>query len=202
MNSAELKRAKREVRRAILAARDAIDPAARAAGSQAIADRLLALPEVEAAGAVMTFWSFGTEVDTAPMIERLLARDVVVALPRIRHPDLEPRTWRPGEPVTETSFGAREPAGGRVLPPQELDVIVVPAVAFDRAGRRVGYGGGFYDRFLPATRPDALRVGVAFALQVVDEPLPQGHFDLRVDALVTQAETVRCPSGSPLAPPT
>lgn len=199
MNSAELKRAKRDVRREVLAARDALDPAVRAARSDAIADRLLGLPELEAAATVMTFWSFGTELATAPMIERLVARGAVVALPRIRRPDLEPRTWRPGEPLTETSFGAWEPAGGRILRPDELDVVVVPAVAFDRAGRRVGYGGGFYDRFLAATRPDALRVGVGFSLQVLDGPLPQGHFDLRVDALVTEAETLRC-EGEALPP--
>lgn len=191
MNSAALKRAKRDVRREVLAARDALDPSLRAAWSVAITDRLLSLPELEASAAVMTFWSFGSEVDTMPMIERLVARGVTVALPRIRHPDLEPRTWRPGEPMTHTSFGAREPAGGRTLRPDEPDVVVVPAVAFDRRGHRVGYGGGFYDRFLPGTRPDAIRVGAAFSAQLVEHDLPQGAFDLGVDAVVTERETVR-----------
>jgi len=200
VNSAELKRAKREVRREVLAARDALEPSERAARSKMITDRLLALPELEAGGPVMTFWSFGSEVDTMAMIERLAARGITVALPRIQHPDMEPRTWRPGEPLTETSFGAREPAGGRVLRPGELDVVVVPAVAFDRAGHRVGYGGGFYDRFLPATRPDAFRVGVGFSLQLMDHDLPQGSFDLGVDAVVTERETMRRVPGGDARP--
>ena len=94
--------------------------------------------------------------------------------------------------MTETTFGAREPAAGEMVHPAEIDVVATPAVAFDRAGRRVGYGGGFYDRFFPRTRADALRVGVGFGVQLLDEPLPGGAFDLRVDVVVTESETVRC----------
>ena len=90
-----------------------------------------------------------------------------------------------------TSFGAGEPVDGEVIDPSEIDVVVTPAVAFDRSGRRVGYGGGFYDRFLPKTRPDSTRVGIGFDVQLVDDDLPNGHFDLRVDAVVTDAEVVR-----------
>ena len=106
--------------------------------------------------------------------------------------DLEARVYRPGDPTTATPFGAREPADGRRLDPAQLDVIVTPAVAFDRTGRRVGYGGGYYDRFLPRTRPDALRVGIGSSVQLLDEDLPAGAFDLRVNAIVTPDETVRC----------
>ena len=70
--------------------------------------------------------------------------------------------------------------------------MATPAVAFDRQGRRVGYGGGFYDRFFPRTRPDAFRVGIGFGVQLVDGELPGGSFDLRVDVVVTESETVRC----------
>jgi 5-formyltetrahydrofolate cyclo-ligase len=65
-------------------------------------------------------------------------------------------------------------------------------VAFDRSGRRVGYGGGFYDRFFPRTRPDAFRAGIGFGAQIVDGELPGGDFDQRLDAVVTESETVRC----------
>ncbi len=116
-----------------------------------------------------------------------------MALPRIVDGDLEARTWRPGEPTTATSFGALEPAEGDLVDPADVDVIVTPAVAFDRAGRRVGYGGGYYDRFFPRARADAFRVGAVFAVQLVVDDLPSGHFDLRVHAVVTESETVRCP---------
>ena len=64
-------------------------------------------------------------------------------------------------------------------------------MAFDRSGRRVGYGGGFYDRFFPRTRPDTKRIGIGFDLQVLDEDLPGGPFDLGIDGVVTGSGVVR-----------
>ncbi len=190
MNSAELKRAKRAVRAEVLARRDALDPVERAEMGERIVTRLLDLPELRAARAVMVFWSFGSEVPMDPLIARLVEAGVTVALPRIADGHLEPRTWRPGEPVTETHFGAHEPEAGRALDPAELDVVATPGVAFDRAGGRIGYGGGFYDRVLPLT--PALRVAVAFGVQLVDAPVPAAAFDHPVDAIVTETETIRC----------
>jgi 5-formyltetrahydrofolate cyclo-ligase len=190
VNSAELKRAKKRVRAAVLARRDAIDPTERARLGADIVDRFLGLPRVRTAHAVMAFWSFGSEVPMDPLIARLIAAGVTVALPRIVEGELEARAWRPGEAVTETHFGAKEPEGGQVIDPARLDVVAVPGVAFDREGRRIGYGGGFYDRFLPRT--DAVRAAVAFGVQIVDEPLPAGSFDEPVHTIVTESDTFRC----------
>ena len=192
MNSTELKRAKRRVRREVLAVRDAVPPERREQVAERVADRFIELPEVVGARTVMAFWSFGSELPTMPLIERLLGAGVRLALPRIDDGELHARTWAAGEPMTETTFGAREPAAGEPVDPVEIDVVATPAVAFDRMGRRVGYGGGFYDRFFPRTRDDALRAGVGFGLQLMDEALPGGPFDLRVDVVVTESETVRC----------
>ena len=192
MRSQDLKRAKRDLRRRVIAARDAQTSAEREAGSLSVAERVLTLPEVVRARTILAFSSFGSELSTAPLIEALDSRGVTVALPVIVEGALEARTYRPGEPTTVTHFGAREPAGGRRLDPQEIDVVITPGVAFDRAGRRVGYGGGFYDRFLPLTRPDAVRVGVCFPVQLLEDDLPAGAFDLPVDVIVTPAEVVRC----------
>lgn len=196
MNSAELKRAKRDVRRSVLARRDAMPPAERTSQAQAVTDHFLALPEVTRAKTVLAFWSFGSELSTSPLIAGLHDRGAVVALPRIVGGDLEARSYRPGDAVTQTTFGAFEPAAGMALDPSQIDVIAVPAVAFDREGRRVGYGGGFYDRFLPQTRRDATRVGIAYGLQLLAPglALPSGNFDLRVDLVITGSETLRCRS--------
>jgi 5-formyltetrahydrofolate cyclo-ligase len=191
VNSAELKRAKKRVRAEVLARRDAIDPEERARLGADIVRRFVALPQVREAHAMMVFWSFGSEVPMGPLIARLVDAGVTVALPRIVDGELEARSWRPGESVTETHFGAKEPAGGAVIAPERLDVVAVPGVAFDRQGRRVGYGGGFYDRFLPRTRSDALRAAVAFGVQIVDEPLPSASFDEPVHAIVTESGTLR-----------
>ena len=195
MNSGELKRAKKHIRREVLAQRDALGPQERDRLGALVIERALGLPEVVSARTVMAFWTFGSELPTMPLIEALVAGGVRVALPCIADGDLEARTWRPGDPTTTTSFGAQEPAGGVVLDPNDVDVVITPAVAFDRAGRRVGYGGGFYDRFFPRS-PRAFRLGAAFEVQLVDGDLPAGHFDLRVHAVVTESETVRCESGS------
>jgi 5-formyltetrahydrofolate cyclo-ligase len=192
VTSAALKRAKARVRRRVLALRDAIPPEERARLGARVIDRFLELPELDGAGTVMAFWSFGSEVPTQPLIEALHGGGKRVALPRIAAGDVWPVVFEPGDRVLETSFGAREPAGTLRLAPEDVDVVAVPAVAFDRTGRRVGYGGGFYDRFLARTRSDALRAGIGFGAQVVDEELPAGAFDLRVDVVVTESETLRC----------
>jgi 5-formyltetrahydrofolate cyclo-ligase len=192
VTSGDLKRAKRDVRRRVLAARDALPQPVRDAASSAVATRVLALPEVRRARTVMAFSSFGSELSMDPLVDGLTDAGVTVGLPRIVDGELEVRSFRPGDPMTLTSFGAREPAEGAPIDPLDLDVVVTPAVAFDRQGRRIGYGGGFYDRFFRRTRPDAVRIGVAASLQVLDEELPAGGFDLRVHLIVTPDETIRC----------
>ncbi|MEO8423293.1 MAG: 5-formyltetrahydrofolate cyclo-ligase [Actinomycetota bacterium] len=190
--SADLKRAKRAVRHRVLAARDALPASERERASALIAERVLSLPELERASTVMAFWSFGSEVDTALLIEALHIRDVRIALPRIVDEDLEPRGFIPGiTPVTVTPFGAYEPEGPEAIDPSAIDVVLTPGVAFDPSGRRVGYGGGFYDRFFPRTRPDATRLGIAFDVQLIDEDLPGGHFDLGLHGVVTESGVVR-----------
>jgi 5-formyltetrahydrofolate cyclo-ligase len=189
MSSGALKRAKRGIRRAVLAEREAMAPDVRAAWGKRIAGRFVTLPEVRSAEAVMVFSSFGSEVSTGPIIERLHDLGVAVALPRIEGAELVAVPYAPGDPVRPTSFGAIEPTRPDGVDAASLDVVGVPGVAFDRRGCRIGYGGGYYDRFLRGVR--AFTVGIAFALQVVDEDLPTGTFDLPVRAIVTEEETIR-----------
>jgi len=186
-----LKRAKRALRRAVLAERDALSPEERATGSEAIAARFLELPEVADARTVMGFWSFGSEVDTAPLIAGLRSRGTTVALPRMEGSEVVPVVATPGAAMTETSFGAMEPSEGRVLEVVELDLVVVPGVAFDRSCGRAGYGGGFYDRLLGMRRDGAAAIAIAFSIQIVDL-VPTGAIDRRIDGVVTELEVIRC----------
>lgn len=193
MRSQDLKKAKRDVRRAVLDARDALSAADRDAQAAAVTDRLLALPELAGAQTVMAFSSFGSELPTTQLIEALDAAGVKVVLPVIVDGEIEAHAFRPGDPTTVTHFGAREPAARHeAVSPTAIDAVVVPAVAFDRSGRRVGYGGGFYDRFLPRTRVDTPRIGIGLSVQLADDDLPAGDFDLRVDVVVVPNEVVRC----------
>jgi 5-formyltetrahydrofolate cyclo-ligase len=191
MSSHHLKRRKKALRALVKARREALTLPERTEKSAAITERLLALSEVEAARTVMLFWSFGSEVATAPMVERLSAVGKELVLPRIEGGDIVAAAYRPGDPVHEAWFGAKEPLGTEVVAPSEIDVVVTPGLVFDRSGHRVGYGGGFYDRFLRRVRPDAFKVAVAFGLQVVDE-VPHRGGDVPVDAIATEGETIRC----------
>lgn len=194
--SHRLKRAKRALRREISARRDALGPEERRGKSLAIAEHLLALPEVRRARLAMVFWSFGSEVDTGPILDRLASEGVRLALPRIERTDIVPVPYRRGDALLEAGFGAKEPAAAGVSIARDVDVVVTPGVAFDRRGRRVGYGRGFYDRFLRSIGPEPFRVAIGFALQVVDE-VPHGPFDEPVDAIVTEAGVIRVRSTGP-----
>lgn len=187
-----LKQRKRAIRRAVLEQRDRLSSADRAERSLRIVERTISLPEIRDAGTVMGFWSFGSEVETAPLLHRLHDEGKRVVLPRIEGTDVVAVVYATGDEVMETSFGAMEPTGTLVAEPEEVDVVIVPGVAFDREGDRVGYGGGFYDRFLPRTREGVAAIAVAFALQVIEGPLPRGAFDHRVDAIVTEDDVIRC----------
>jgi 5-formyltetrahydrofolate cyclo-ligase len=192
--SHRLKKLKRAVRRDVLERRNALSVEERSSKSARIVERAMSLPEVRNASTPMAFWSFGSEVETAPLIERLHAAGKRVVLPRIEAGDLVAVVHAPGDPVAATSFGAMEPQGVELVSPEDVDVVIAPGVAFDRSGARVGYGGGFYDRFLRGMRPDAPVVAIAFALQVVEE-VPRGPGDRRVDAIVTEDEVIVCRGG-------
>lgn len=189
--SDRLKREKRAIRTALRTLRDGLSDADRQARSFAIARVLLGLPEVSSARTLMVFSSFGSEVNTAPIVEDLLAEGRRVALPRIEDGDIVPVAYRTGDPVRPAAFGMDEPAGSEIVAPDELDVVVTPGLAFDRHGFRVGYGGGFYDRLFTKTGPDVVKAGVCFATQLVG-PLPHGGHDIPVDVIVTDAGVVRC----------
>jgi 5-formyltetrahydrofolate cyclo-ligase len=177
----------------VLAARDALAPQERAARSARIAERLLGLPELAGARTVMAFASFGSEVDTGPILSGLADRGTRLALPRISDGKVVAVGYRPGDRLARAALGVPEPVDGEPIPDREIDVVVTPGVAFDPAGWRVGYGGGFYDRFLRRVRAHVPRIAVAFALQLVPE-VPHGADDERVDLIVTEDGVVRCPA--------
>lgn len=186
-----LKREKKAVRTAVRALRDAMSGADRRSATRAIARELLALPEIATASTVMVFASFGSEIGTVPIVDGLVGRGVRVALPRIEGGDIVPVRFRPGDAMVQAAFGMPEPAGGEIVESSEIDVAVTPGLAFDRHGHRIGYGGGFYDRFFAKARPDMAKIAVAFAVQVVDE-VPHGAFDAAVDTIVTERGVIRC----------
>lgn len=185
---------KRALRERVVARRDRLPAAARRARSARVFEHLLTLPELKAAAGVMCFVSFGSEVDTAALLRWCLDEGKRVALPRVVGKHHMEAFWvtDPAADLESGSYGILEPRAG--LPqasPKAIDLVVVPGSAFDRSGDRVGYGGGFYDTFLPRLQSGTPRVAVAFELQLVDD-VPEEDHDLRIDILVTERRVLRC----------
>jgi 5-formyltetrahydrofolate cyclo-ligase len=175
------------------------EAAARAAGPEAalaLRDRFFAGPgplvDALPLAVVSGFWPFGPEVDPRPILYHLYAKGHAIALPVVirRGLPLLFRAWHPGIELIRGSFGVSRP--GPEHPERTPRILVVPLLAFDRGGYRLGYGGGFYDRTLATLRRmgPVLAIGVGFAEQEVDE-LPRDDTDQRLDWMVTPREAVR-----------
>lgn len=184
----ELATAKALLRRQSLAARAA---AVSAGAGEALARHLLSTVPLPAGAAVSAFWPMGEEIDVRPLLHRLHALRHPLGLPVVvkRGNPLTFRAWEPGDRLVPGGFGTSVPAADR--PEVVPQVLLVPLLAWDRAGYRLGYGGGFYDRTLAKLRPlgPVLAVGVAYAGQEVPA-VPRDHLDARLDWLVTEREAI------------
>jgi 5-formyltetrahydrofolate cyclo-ligase len=178
--------AKAALRRRMAALRDAVRPAA---DTGAGAARLLAA--IGSADPVAAYWPMRSEADPRPMLRVLHAQGRSLCLPVVvaRSVPLGFRLWTPDTPMVPGGFGVLVPEADRPVVPA---VLVVPLLAFDRAGYRLGYGGGFYDRTLAALRAagPVQAVGFAWAAQEV-AAVPRTIDDQRLDIIVTETETIR-----------
>lgn len=195
MTSEAIVAAKAALRRQVLSVRDALSQTEREHDSRFITDRLLSVNAVAAASTVAAYMSFGSEFATEAFVQAVLERGKRLALPRVipgtralqfhlvRKPDAElvRGPWDIREP---------DPACCPAIDVANLDLLLIPGVAFTRRCERLGYGGGFYDGVIGAARPDAIKVAAAFSVQVVEE-IPLEAHDALVDMVVTEKETYR-----------
>ncbi|MEL6062760.1 MULTISPECIES: 5-formyltetrahydrofolate cyclo-ligase [unclassified Methylobacterium] len=181
---------KAELRRAALAARDALGVEDRQAASAAITRTLLALPELTRARLVGAFWPIRSEVDPRAAAEGLLDRGQAVALPQVTKAGLVFREWRAGDTLVSGGFGLSEPDPS--LPLVDPDALIVPLAAFDRTGQRIGYGRGYYDGAIARLSRDRplFTVGIGFAVQEV-ERVPAEPHDRPLDCVITEAGLIR-----------
>jgi 5-formyltetrahydrofolate cyclo-ligase len=184
-------RGKPATRQTLIARRDAMTPAERADASERIAhatNQLLA-DRVSPGEVVGLYWAKGTEVDTARVDAFARSAGLTIAYPRVvdGQRGLAFHVASPSELVA-TRFGLREPpAGGPTIELSEISLFLMPGLAFDRIGGRVGWGLGHYDATLVAA-PDALRIGLAFECQVVDR-VPHDPHDIPVHIIITEVAT-------------
>jgi 5-formyltetrahydrofolate cyclo-ligase len=187
---------KAELRKRILAAREALDPSLRRVHAARITQRLIALPAYREARCVMAYVGFGTEFDTAPFVADVLARGKSLVLPRVERAARALRLHAVRDPATELAagvWGIREPRPDLCaeVAPEAVDFVLVPGVAFTARCERLGYGGGYYDRLIPGFAGRAALVVAAYSPQIVPE-LPVTPSDRSVDLILTEdAEYVR-----------
>jgi len=181
---------KRELRARMRELRESLDQKTRAAADARVAAQVVAHPAYRAAETVFTYLSVGAEVDTRAIIRDAWARGKQVAVPRVV-PGTRAMAWYAidGFDGLETSpFGIEEPPADDVrrvaVPGGEgaAAVALVPAFTFDAQGYRIGYGGGFYDKFLPTFGGTSL--GLCRAVQFSDAPVPHDGHDVPVDEVV------------------
>lgn len=189
---------KAAIRMRARAARRALTPELRLQGSMAIAERVLELPELQGVGAVMLYGASPEEVETLPIEDALRQRGVRIAYPKVvESGQLELHWVEDRYHLERGSFGLLEPgADAACALPAELDAIIVPGVAFDAEGRRMGYGGGYYDVLLSGRCAGIPAIGVAFDEQMV-ERVPCDARDQHMDVVVTPTRTLRCATSRP-----
>ncbi len=185
--------AKRAMRARILSAREQLTVAASAQASRAICTALAARPDFQRAHAVLLTLAFGSEWDTTPLVDAALGQSKTVALPRVNPATRTLDLCAVADVLRDVApgyRGIREPLlHCPLVDPAAIDWVLVPGLAFDLEGRRLGYGGGFYDRLLPTLAPGVPRVAAAFEVQIVDR-VPASRHDLAVDAIVTELRTL------------
>jgi len=168
-------------------------PAVAHAKSMAASKRLMTMPEFEEAQVVMIYLPMRRELDVAPLALRGWQEDKVICAPKLswEHRHMLPIQIHSLETGLITTLGdLREPADDQPVPLDMLDLVIVPALAYDRRGNRLGRGAGFYDRFLASPGFTGVAVGIAFREQLVDR-VPVQRNDVAVHALVTDEEILR-----------
>ena len=143
---------------------------------------------------IMIYMSLPSEVETSTLAVKAWAEGKQIAVPRVdwNRQRMEPVEINSLDIDVTTVKGVREPCEGKVVPLDLIDVVIIPGMAFDRRGFRVGRGRGFYDRFLAQQAFKGVRCAVCFHEQIIDHVPTETH-DIPMDLIVTDQEVIHCP---------
>lgn len=187
---------RKPLRTELRARRQALGAAERIAAAQGVVSRLEGIPEFLTDRRIAGYWAIAGELPLLGLMAGLRAREQTYHLPMLDGQRLRFAAWRPGDDIVPNRFGIPEPvavASGR-LAPDDIDVVLLPLLGFDRRGNRLGFGGGFYDRSFDYLRDrdgvgKPVLVGIGYAMQEVAsiEPMP---WDVRLDYVATEAELI------------
>lgn len=183
------------LRQQILKQRDKLTTATRATAGKRILQGLWQIPAMKEATTIMLYVNFRSEVETMPLFSQCQQQDILTAAPLTiskNHRLIPYLVSNPKDELIAGYCGIPEPDSNRLteIAPDQLDIVLVPGSVFDRQGGRLGYGGGYYDRFLASQAPQALRVGLAYEMQVVEQ-VPTMDHDIPLQYLITEKEITR-----------
>lgn len=183
---------KKKIRALVLAQRDAMLPAARAAASHLILEKIYALPQYRQAQTVLTYMGFGSEIETQSFFEHIIADGKTAVLPRVDKATQTLKLHSAGgaAELLTSNWGIREPAATAPLVPiNAIDFVLMPGVAFDRSGNRLGYGRGYYDKLIAGSNQAMATVAAAYSCQIIDK-VPAGSRDQKVHRIITENEMI------------
>ena len=188
---------KAQLRELCLARRARLTPTDRCRMSAVVARHVSAMPAFLDSQTVMLYLALPQEVQTADLLAECHRKSKRVAIPVVAQHGLLAAQLQPGQPKLKPGpFGILEPANGTtIISPDDIDCVLVPGVAFDGRGARLGFGRGYYDRFLCRLPAAAHVCGLAFSLQIV-ERVPDMQHDVRMQSLVTEQGVRRCEDNS------
>lgn len=182
--------AKRQyLRKQVRELRSAQEPSGVAQKSGLICSNLRQIPELQNAATIMAYAAINQEADVNRFWEKEWRAGKIIVLPRVNGGRLEVVKFCGWGQTRSGPFGIREPEG-EPFPPDRIEAVLVPGVVFDRKGYRLGYGKGYYDRFLPLLIPTAFFCGIAYDLQLVNDTFPTNQ-DVAVHAVVTESRIIR-----------
>lgn len=202
---------KKQIRGYQINLRDGLDQDTRMRFYREIRQRLFDMEEYQSCTSIFTFISFRSEVDTVQIIEHSLKNDKKVYVPRVEQQGMEFYEITDLNGLIQSKFGIPEPpveeSRRYILQKERIqeehiqneqkstghrNLMLLPGLAFDRYGNRIGYGAGYYDRYLAEhMEADFYKVALAYGFQVMDQ-IPAEEFDIKADAIITPDELIRC----------
>lgn len=185
---------KNKLRKELITQRQSLSKEDVEAKSIRIINDLLTLDEIESSDHIMIYMSFRNEVDTKYLFEELLSKGKKVIAGRCYKDTKEivPVYVTGYDDFDIGNYGILEPKilDDNMVDVEDIDVVIVPGVGFDRKMDRIGFGAGYYDRFLSRLREDALRIAICYDEQII-EHVPTDDFDLKMDIIITDKEIIK-----------
>ena len=185
-------RLKKIIRKRIQEERDKLSAHARLEASMSIASRFADLDYYKDSKEILAYYPFRSEIDTTIILRKALKQKKSIILPRVDEKDLDLYYIQDlSNDLSPGSFDIMEPLSSECTPASydNIDLILVPGVGFDRDFNRLGYGGGFYDKLLEKLPEYLPRIALAFDLQILDS-IPVLEHDLKVDIIITETKTM------------